>query len=273
MKSPSVTIIILTWNSQNDISDCLSSIDKIDYDGEFNTIVVDNDSTDNTKEIVSRKFPHAELLEMDKNYFFTGGNNRGIKYAIEKYSPEFLLVLNPDTKVESNILESLTRVASSPRVGIVGPKVKFWNNDNEGLINSAGLINDGFKQSYDRGFMEKDKGQYDRIEEVEGVTGACMLLRTEMVNEIGAFWEPLKMYLDDTELCLRAKKNGWKVIYTPETVVGHKWMQSTNQNKLVKQEKWKMRNWLYIAMRHYSIKSKLAMLKHFVVFKLKNLKS
>lgn len=269
MKKPKIVIVILTWNSQNDISDCLSSIQKIRFDEEFHTLVVDNHSTDNTTEIIKRKFPHIELLELDENLFFTGGNNKGIDHAINEYNPEFILILNPDTIVEKNILTSLYRVASNPKVGVVGPKIKFWNNENAGLINSVGLIYDGFKQSYDRGFMEKDTRQYDQIEEVEAVTGACMLLRTEMLKKIGYFWEPLKMYLEDTELCIRAKKDGWKIVYTPETVVGHKWMQSTNQNKLVKLKKWKMRNWLYIAFRHYTLKSKLAMLKHYLSFKLR----
>jgi GT2 family glycosyltransferase len=112
--------------------------------------------------------------------------------------------------------------------------------------------------------MEADHGQYDRDEEVFGVTGTCILFRTKMLGEVGLFWQPLKMYLDEVELFIRARKSGWKVLYTGETEVGHKYMQSTAQNKLLQVEKQTKRNWLLIALRHYPWKSKLAMVRNYL---------
>ncbi len=258
-----VSIVIVTWNSEKDITECLQSLIVQDYPFINSIIVVDNNSSDSTVGIIEDKFPSIRLVQSKKNTFFTGGNNIGIKYALENYNSDFVMIINPDTKAQSNLVSELVRSAKkSNKIGIVGPKIKFWNNENEGKINSAGMVYDGFMQAYDRGFLEDDNGQFDTEEEVPAVTGCCMLLNKEMINQIGMFWLPLKMYLEDLEICIRAKKAGWKIIYTPNTTVGHKWMQSTNQNKLINLKKWNNRNWMLIALRHYPFLRKIAVVKN-----------
>lgn len=262
---PNIAIIILTWNNEQDIRDCLDSVLAMDDYPHFQVIVVDNASTDNTAAIVANEYSQVTLLEQSKNLYFTGGNNVGLSYAIDTLSSEYAMILNPDTKVAKNLLQVLAnKIEKDERVGAVGPQIKFWANANAGKINSAGLVYDGFMQAYDRGWMEEDKGQYDRNEEVFGVTGTCILFRTKMLREIGLFWQPLKMYLDEVELFIRARKAGWKVLYTGGTEVGHKYMQSTAQNKLLQVEKQKKRNWLLIALRHYPLKAKLAVIKKYL---------
>ena len=270
MKEPRVSIVIVTWNNEKDISVCLQSVFKQDYRN-YNVIVVDNASTDRTAMIVEKEFPAVKIIKLNKNIYLTGGNNTGIKFAMENYSPEFVMVLNPDTKVEPNLISSLLEVIQKdPKIGAAGPKVKFWNNQNEGLINSAGLIYDGFIQAYDRGFMQADEGQFDTEEEVFGVSGACILYRAQMLKEIGLYWDAIKMYMDETELFIRAKKSGWKVFYTPNTTVWHNYMQSTNANSKFSRQKQAMKAWLLIALRHYKFKSKLAMLRKYLMFRLRN---
>ncbi len=270
MMKPRVSIIIVTWNNEKDISICLQSVFNQDYKN-FNVVVVDNASTDQTASIVEKDFPGVKLIKLKKNTYLTGGNNTGIKFALENYEPEFIMVLNPDIKVEENLVTTLLEVAQKDeKIGAVGPKVKFWNNQNSGLLNSAGLIYDGFMQAYDRGFMQADKGQFDNEEQVFGVSGVCILYRVKMLLEIGLYWDAIKMYMDETELFIRAKKAKWKVIYTPKTSVLHNYMQSTNANKVFNREKQSMQTWLLIAFKHYKLKSKLAMLKKYLLFKLKN---
>ncbi|GAB4284025.1 MAG: hypothetical protein Kow0081_0910 [Candidatus Dojkabacteria bacterium] len=261
---PSVAVIIVTWNNENDIRECLNSIEKTIYSNLKAVIVVDNNSSDRTTEIIQKDFPNIELIQTGKNLYFTGGNNFGFNFAINKYAPEFVVTLNPDTIVEPEWIDKLIAIATKdPKIGIVAPKIKFWNNQNEGKINSAGMIFDGFLQGYDRGFEEEDHGQYNFTEEVIAVSGTCMLLRVKMLEQVGMFWEKLRMYLEDLELCIRARKKGWKIFYTSGTTIHHKWMQSTNQSSIVRRKGWMKRNWFLIALRHYSLKSKLAMLKHY----------
>jgi GT2 family glycosyltransferase len=269
MNHKKVSLVVVTWNSSKDIEECLKSLENQSYPIQ-EIIVVDNLSGDDTVEIIKNKFPDVHLIESEVNTFFTGGHNLGMKTALKR-DLDYVAIINPDTKANANWIEKSIEVFEKfDRVGIVGPKVKFWNNEKEGLINSAGMIYDGFMQGYDRGFEEKDKGQYDKTEEVKAVTGAAMVFDVKMLNEIGFFWERLKMYLEDMEICIRARKAGWKVMYTPETEIGHKWMQSTSQSKVVQLNKWKMRNWLYIALRHYQLKSKIAVIWKWLKFKITN---
>lgn len=259
-----ISVVIVTWNNENDIEECLNSILDQTFKNYY-VIVVDNNSTDKTVEIIKQKFPQVTLLEQKKNLYLTGGNNLGIKYAFEKNDSPFVMVLNPDTKVESNLLETLYEsMSENPEVGAVGPKVKFYKNKDEGKINSAGILFDGFKQAYDIGFMQKDDGQFDSERFVFGVTGACILYRSKMLKKIGLYSNQIKLYLDEVELFIRAEKAGWKVLYNPKATIFHKYMISTSQEKIEKIEKIKKKAWLYIAKKHYPLKSKLAMYKQYL---------
>ena len=264
--SGKVSIIIVTWNSAKDIGECLNSVYKLVYKN-FNVVVVDNNSKDDTADIVSKEFPQCELVKLEKNLYYTGGNNYGFNYAIEKYNPEYLLVLNPDTLVEENLLNVLLgEIEKDEKICAVGPKIKFKGGKRDGLINSASLFYDNFHSAYDLGFEQKDNGQFDNTMEVFGVTGTCILFRSDFIKRTGGFWSILKMYVDEVELFIRANKLGWKVIYTGKTTVWHKYMQSTSQKKHFNHEKLKMRNWLLIALRHYTLRDKLKMIRDYIKF-------
>lgn len=255
-----ISVIIVTWNNEKDIEDCLNSVLNQKFKN-YSVIVVDNNSQDRTPEIIKSNFPQVILLEQKRNLYLTGANNIGIKYAIKNYGSQFIMVLNPDTKVEPTLLEVLYEsMASDKEIGAVGPKVKFYDS---GKLNSAGLLYDGFNQAYDIGFMQDDSGQFDGERYVFGVTGACILYRAKMLKDIGYYWTRIKLYLDEVELFIRAEKAGWKVLYNPATTVSHKYMSSINQEKLTRVNKMKKKAWLLIALRHYSLKSKLAMIKQY----------
>lgn len=262
-QEPHISIVIVTWNNEKDILLCLKSLANQTYKN-FNITVVDNASTDNTVKIIRENYPNIELLPQNTNLFLTGANNLGIEYSVNKFNSDFVMVLNPDTYVAEDLLEELLKPFENSKVGATGPIVKFWKNQNEGLINSAGLFYDGFMQAYDIGFMEEDKGQYNKLTEVFGVTGACIMYRTEMLMQIGLYDNKIKMYLDEVELFIRAHKSDWKVILNPNAVIGHNYMQSTNKNKSFNKEKQVNKAWLIIALKHYSIKSKLAVIKYFL---------
>lgn len=261
---PFVSIIIVTWNNSDDIVNCLKSVFSQTYKN-FNVILVDNASTDTTVEKIRANFREIILIQNKTNLYLTKGNNKGIKFAIDNFDSKYIMVLNPDTTVSENLLTELVSVLETNiQVGAVGPKVIFDNKRDKGLINSAGLIFDGFMQAYDRGYMQKDNEQFNKKEYIFGVTGACILYRTEMLNQIGLYWEQVRLHLDEVELFIRAKKRNWKVIYNPKAVVYHKYMQSTDKNKAYKIDKAKKTVWLKIALKHYSIKSKLAMIKRYL---------
>jgi GT2 family glycosyltransferase len=263
-KNVHVSVVIVTWNNEKEIEECLNSLRTQSFQG-FNIIVVDNASSDSTARIVRNKYPEVILLKQPHNLFLTGGNNVGIKYAISHYSPEYVLVLNPDTKLTENLIETLVNTADlDSKIGAVGPKVKFFNNKNEGLLNSTGIIFDGFTQAYDRGFLEEDKGQYDAVEEMNAVCGVCVLYRVKALQEVGLYWDRIKMYLDELELSIRLRKKGWKIIYNPNSLLYHSYMASTDHNKTFKINKQKKKAYLLVALRHYPLKRKIAMIKRYL---------
>jgi GT2 family glycosyltransferase len=259
-EQPKVSVVIVTWNNEKDISFCLKSLREQDYKN-FQIVLIDNASSDNTLKIVKENFQEVTILPQKENLFLTGANNIGIEYSIAALDAEFVMVLNPDTYAAPDLISELIKPFDNKSVGATGPLVKFWRNQFEGLINSAGLFFDGFMQAYDIGFKEEDKGQYNSQKEVFGVTGACIMYRTEMLLQIGLYDNRIKMYLDEVELFIRAHKNNWKVIFVPTAVLGHNYMQSTNQNKSFFRQKQMQKAWLIIALKHYELKSKLAMLK------------
>jgi len=266
--TPLVSVIIVTWNNIKDIESCIESILSQDYSN-FNIIVVDNNSSDNTVGLIKAKFPGVILICLNNNIFLTGGNNTGIRYALNKFDSEYIIALNPDTKSDPNLISILVQTASkNEKIGAVGPKVLFSNSTNEGYINSVGLLYDGFMQAYDIGFMQQDKGQFDQEKEVFGVTGACILYKSKMLKEIGIYWNEIQMYLDEVELFIRAHKKKWRVVYTPMTRIYHNYMQSTNKNKSFNKKRQIAKAWLLIALRHYPFKSKIAMFLKFLNFHL-----
>jgi GT2 family glycosyltransferase len=263
MDKSKVCIVIVAWNSAKDIEICLDSLRAVKYEN-MRIIVVDNGSADNTAEIIKSKYSDlVDLVSLPINLFLSPGNNVGIKHAIKEYSPEFVMVLNPDTKVEPNLVEALLEPMRDQSVGAVGPLIKFFNNKNEGLVNSAGLKFDGFKQAYDIGFEEKDTGQFMNDREVFGITGTCILYRVKMLNEIGLYWEKIKLYMDETEMFIRMSKTKWKAVFTPKTTVWHSYMKSSDQHKIEKINAMRDKAWLWIALRHYPLMSKLAMVKQY----------
>lgn len=263
---PIVVIIILTWNNESDIADCLKSVSKLEYKN-YKTIVVDNASSDSTLGIIKNQFPYIDLLELEKNYYFTTGNNKGFYYALEKYNPEYLMILNPDTVVEKDLLKVLvSEIKKDDQISAIGPKIKFKGGENDGKINSASLFYDNFRSAYDKGFGEVDTGQFDHTSEVFGVTGTCILFRSSVIRRTKGFWGILKMYTDEVELFIRVRKLGGKVVYTGKTTVWHKYMQSTKQATKTNYDKLKMRNWLLIALRHYSLRDKLRMIRDYLKF-------
>ncbi len=258
-----VSLVIVTWNNQNDIIDCLASVQAQDYPN-FEVVLVDNASSDSTVDLVRTKFPEVKIIASKTNHYFAGGNNIGINFLLKDSNPKFIGVLNPDTILAGNWISSQVAIMeSSSQIGIIGPKVVFEkgfgvnekvSTADQTYINTVGILPGGYLFPYDRGYAELDQGQYDKTEEVYAVSGVSMLIRSEVIKQIGGFYKPMQMYLEDVDLCIRAKKAGWSVIYTGDTTVRHKHMQSTHQAGNQRYLLWSKRNYLYLVSRHYGLR-------------------
>jgi len=260
VKFPKVCIVILNWNGKNLLKDCLSSLFKLTDYPNYKVIVVDNGSIDGSVEFVKKKFPKVDVLALDKNYGFSKGNNIGIKYALKKYRPKYILLLNNDTKIiQKDWLTKLVETAENDKkVGIVGPKLIYP----DGRIQHAGVSIKSLKHrgTYEPGSM------YTTIEEVDAVTGACMLISTKTISKIGCLDEVYSPYtLEDIDLCIRAKHSGFKIIFNGKVVVIHQ--ESVSIKKKISAERFYfiLRNRLILLFRYYPTHIKiLEVLKSFL---------
>jgi len=209
MKNKKVCIIILNFNGKNLIRNCLESIKNNTLYKNYKVIVVDNASTDSSVEIIRKNFGWIDLVQNKKNYGFSKGNNIGIKYALKKYNPDYFLLLNNDTKVTKNWLTNLVKVAeSNKRIGILGCR----------QLNFKG------KPAISAGWILPHKVKYywgNEIKEVNWVSGACWLIKKEVIKKIG-FIDECFTYYEETDFIARARKAGFRIVYVPSSVIYHK---------------------------------------------------
>jgi GT2 family glycosyltransferase len=222
-----LSIIVVNWNTNNLLKQNLNSIYRT-LDGlEYEVIVVDNASTDGSVEMVQTEFPQVRLLLNNKNVGFARANNQ----AIQQSNGRYLLLLNSDAY--------LTDQASQVLVGTMEKMIKVG-------IAGAGLYNSNGTKQDDHGNLPLlpvelatlfglNKVldlfvQHDSVSKETGwVKGAAMMLRREMLDQIGLLDEDFFMFSEEIDLCHRAKQAGWKVVYVPEAHVIHLEAGSTGQ--------------------------------------------
>ena len=228
MSEPLVYIIILNWNGKVDTLSCLQSIMDVRYPN-FSVIMVDNASSDGTVESVKEKFPPVKIIANTENLRFAGGNNIGIDYALQQKA-DYVLLLNNDTVVDPDFLNGLLKVAGSgERVGIVGPKIYYYN-DPERIWFAGGKVEYWKGWVSHTGIRELDHGQYDADRRVDYITGCCMLVKREVIERVGKLDEKFFIYGEDADWCLRASRAGYELVYVPSSKIWHKVSTSSGGN-------------------------------------------
>jgi len=226
--SPKVFIIILNWNGWRDTFECLKSLSDLAY-GNFEIILIDNASKEKTR--FSREtFPKLKTTQVfnEYNLGFAGGNNQGIKMALEG-DADYVLLLNNDTTVEPDFLSVLVAEAEkNNEAGILGPKILFY--DEKRLIWSAGgKITGNFTRGELIGYRQNDSGQYNQTKEVDYISGTCLLVKKEVIKKIGLISEDYFLYYEDNDWCQRVRQAGYKCLLVPEAKIYHKASKSTQE--------------------------------------------
>ncbi len=275
-KSPKVSIIILTWNSIDLTLEVLKDINKIDTKGlSVETIVVDNGSTDETQEkLRGYKLQNMsfKLIRNKENLGFAEGNNIGMIDALKR-GADYVLLMNNDVIVPRNLVVQLIKVAKSDKkIGLLAPKMYFakgyefhkerYSNKDLGKViwYAGGMIDWDNIYSSHKGVDEVDKGQYDKQEETDVVNGACALIRKEVIEDIGYLDKKLFLYWEDADLSERARRAGWKIVYTPKTHLWHKVAQASGIGSDLN-DYFLTRNRLVFGMRYARPRTKLALIK------------
>lgn len=215
-----VAIVVLNWHGRSDTLLCLHSLAALSYPT-WSVILIDNGCQEFSATELNALLPGAHYLQTESNHGFAGGANLGIRHAIEA-GADYVLLLNNDAVVEPAALTEMVRVAEAdPAVGVVG--AMLLQMDRPGRLEAAGLRVDlRWGRLFETGFGEDDHGQYDHVNDVAAVSGGAMLLRRALWERLGGFDERYFSYLEDIDLCLRARKIGFGVRLAPLARVHHK---------------------------------------------------
>lgn len=211
-----ISIIIVNYSGKKFLKDCFNSLKNINYNN-FEVIMVDNGSTDDSVKYVKSSFPWVRVIQNEKNLGFAQGNNIGIKAS----RGEYILFLNNDTIVEPDFLIELVKIIeSNPSIGVCQSKLLLMDDKN--MLDSVGsfLTQWGFISF--EGVYERDNGQYDKYREVFSVKGVSMIVRRKVLEEVGIFDSDFFAYFEESDLCWRAWLGGYKVAFVPWSIVYHK---------------------------------------------------
>jgi GT2 family glycosyltransferase len=214
--TPCVSVIVVTHNSADDITRCLSSLRSQTWP-RWELIVVDNASTDDTVARVRESYPQARLIQSGENVGYAAGNNMGFGHA----RGDVLAVLNPDTQVARGWLEPLVEALErDPDVGLATPKITLI--DRPGRINACGNAITFAGLTVCRG-LEAPVTAFTQADDVAAVSGAAFVIRRDVLDAIGGFDESFFIYYEDTDLSLRARVAGWRCRFVPASLVQHEY--------------------------------------------------
>lgn len=223
-KKPLVSIVIPSWNGIDFLKICLPSIQKQSF-YDFEVIVVDNGSADQSVEYIQKKFPKFKVIPLPKNIGFGNAVNQGIEQSKGRY----IFLLNNDTELDKDCLRYLTEAALSHKeVGMITSKMK--NFYDRSLIDNAGDSIDIVGHSFTRGTGEKDGDRFDKAGYLFLVTGGGSIFKKELFEKVGLFDKDYFVYMEDVDLCFRAQLAGFKAWYEPKAVIYHMRMATSKKN-------------------------------------------
>ena len=242
-KESLISIIVLNYNAGNLLLDCVESIKKSSYEN-IEILVVDNISSDGSQIKCKKKFPDIKLIQNEKNLGYCGGNNVGIKEA----KGEFIVILNPDTIVESNWINELLIAHKEFGDALYQPKILSLNEEN--IIQSTGNMLHVFGFGFARDKGNKITNKEENIEKIGYASGTCLFTSRSVLDKVGLLDEFLFLYHDDLDLGWRAAQIGINSYYVPKSKIYH--AESYSLKWSAKKFYWLERNRKYCLQTHYS---------------------
>jgi GT2 family glycosyltransferase len=236
---PDVSVVIVSWKVRDLLDKCLVTLRDADPELNRETIVIDNDSRDGTLEMLAARHPDVIAVDAGANLGFSGGNNRGFALARGRT----VLLLNPDTEVRAGAVTRLLRALdASPELGIVGPKIvlpsgkiqlpcarRFPTLGNQ-LLEILGLPYK-YPENPIAGHYRMSDWDHMTERDVEAVSGCCLLIPRDLLNELHGLDEAFFMYGEDLDLCWRVRRRGRRIRYIPAAEILHYGEQSSVQNE------------------------------------------
>lgn len=230
MKQFELSIITVNYNGYDDTVQLIESL-RAFLETPHEIIVVDNGSVTDEAALIKDCHPFVKTVRSDENLGFAGGNNLGCRHA----TGEYLLFLNNDTIVKDNSLHYLMEtLRRNPDVAGVSPKILFY--DDPGHIQFAGYTEFSPVTIRNRtiGYNEPDNGNYEAIAPTAYLHGAAMMIRREVIEEVGMMPECYFLYYEEMDWCSRMKRHGYRLLFDPRAVVYHKESSSTGKESPLK---------------------------------------
>jgi GT2 family glycosyltransferase len=228
-----LSVVIICWNDLRVIRDCLRSIHEGTHATDFEVIISDNGSVDDSIEFVRNRYPQVRIVENQQNLGFARGNNAGIRAS----RGEYVLILNPDTIIHDGALDHLVEYADRhPEAGAFGCRVlnpdgtyqvsarlfptvwRYW-------VAALGLakVSPLFTYEEYRGW------QGDTERSIDWQSGCCVMFRGELLKSLGGFDEQFFYHCEEVDLCRRVRDAGRPILFTPEAVITHLGGQSVSR--------------------------------------------
>jgi GT2 family glycosyltransferase len=234
----------------------VKSIESITYEN-YRVLIVDNKSTNDSEAILRNSLPGYEILQTGENLGFAGGNNFGTRYAL-KEGADHVLLLNNDTLVTPCFLsEMVNTMVSDEKIGAVSCKI-MYESERDIIWYAGGTFKWNTINCEHYGMKEKDTGKFDEIKEVDFITGCAILLRKELLSEIGMLPEQYFMCFEDMDYSVMIRDSSFKMMYNPNGVIYHKVSKSSGGEESPFGIKWFTRNRIIFLFKY---KKRLGRLK------------
>ncbi len=250
-----VGVVILNYKVAPLVVNAVKSVLKSSYKN-LKVYVIDNNSNDGVEDEMAN-FPEVKFIQTGDNLGYTGGNNIGIKKALEDRC-EWVFLLNPDAEVDHNAIKILVERTkendaqlSNPKIYFAGSKKIWFAGKKLDLLNVLGSH---------RGVDEQDSGKYDQEEELEDGTGCAMLVEAKVFEKIGFLDQDYFLYYEESDFIYRARKAGFKMMYIPDSIVYHENAKSTGVGSPL-QDYFITRNRMLFAKKFLPFRTRFALIR------------
>lgn len=245
-------ILIVAYNAVDSLRACLDSLDWVVGREEMKLYLADNSQSDQIATMMREEYSWVEFTINDQNLGFGSAVNQLYSKAISDFNPSYILLVNPDLKINENAIDHLiAEIESDKMIGVVAPRLI----SDDGFVEDSVLRKPHFhtlalKFLFEAVGMKSISLNYSLSERsyVQAVSGACMLIREEVIGKVGLFNEDIFMYFEDLLFCNHVNQAGWKVVYLPEAVATHG--RSRSSEELDDKKQWRAEQ-TYISLIHY----------------------
>lgn len=231
-----LSILICSWNTIDDLRLCLGSLESVRSEANFEVIVVDNNSADNSADMVDTEFPWVRLYRMAENLGFCGGNN----FALTNRKAKNAMLLNSDTIVHQHAIERLVAFHKAhPEVGMIGPRLlnpdgslqyscRRFPNPVAALFRNTPIGKLFPNNKFTRDYLMQD-WNHDQPRSVDWVSGAALFATGEVIEKVGHLDSSYFMFCEDVDWCWQCHEEGFDVMYVPDAVITHAIGRSTDK--------------------------------------------